>query len=91
MVVNNRNYQFPGEWKKITIKKRHIQFAWGPIEDKVLRKIEKIEFTIASFTGGKGTVLIDELAFEELPPVTAELKLPDFSTSSSLSGFNLIF
>jgi len=53
--VNNRNYDFPGEWKKIRIKRRHISFAWGPVTDQNLTRIDRIEFTIASFVGGKGT------------------------------------
>lgn len=68
--VNNRNYNFPTEWKKIRIKKRHINFAWGPIEDKSLKRIDRIEFTVASFVGGKGTLWIDDLKFEPLPPET---------------------
>ena len=68
--VNNRNYDFPTEWKKVKIKKRHIQFAWGPTEDQSLKRIDRIEFTIASFVGGKGTVWIDDLNFEPLTPET---------------------
>lgn len=68
--VNNRNYDFPEEWKKIRIKKRHINFAWGPTEDQSLKRIDRIEFTIASFVGGKGTLWIDDLKFEPLPPET---------------------
>ena len=66
--VNNRNYDFPNEWTKIRIKKRHIGFAWGPTEDRDLKRIDRIEFTIASFVGGKGTVWIDDLRFEPLDP-----------------------
>ncbi len=51
--VNNRNYDFPGEWKKIRIKKRHISFAWGPVTDQNLKRIDRIEFTIASLSGAK--------------------------------------
>lgn len=68
--VNNRNYDFPKEWKKIVIRKRHINFAWGPTEDHSLKRIDRIEFTVASFVGGKGTVWIDDLTFEPLPPET---------------------
>ena len=50
--VNNRNYDFPEEWKKIKIKKRHIGVAWGPTEDQSLKRIDRIEFTVASFVGG---------------------------------------
>ncbi len=28
--VSKRNYNFPEEWTKVRIKKRHISFAWGP-------------------------------------------------------------
>ncbi|HPR56770.1 MAG TPA: discoidin domain-containing protein [Bacteroidales bacterium] len=65
--VNNRNYDFPGDWKKIRVKKRHISFAWGPAENHELKNIDRIEFTVASFVGGKGTIWIDELKFEPLP------------------------
>jgi len=64
--LNQRNFEFPKEWKKITIKKRHISFAWGPAIDKTLRKVERIEFIIASATGGKGTIYLDQLVFEPL-------------------------
>jgi hypothetical protein len=74
--VNNRNFEFPQEWKTITIKKRHISFAWGPAEDKDLKKINRIEFTIASFSGGKGSIIIDDLYFEELPPISKVIKPP---------------
>jgi len=83
--VNNRNFDFPNQWKKIIVKKRHISFAWGPTNDKSLKNISRIEFTIASSVGGKGTVLIDELSFEELPPENAPLKEPIISASSILN------
>lgn len=81
--VNNRNYDFPEEWKKITIKKRHIGFAWGPTDDRDLKRIDRIEFTIASFVGGKGTIWIDDLKFKPLPPETATYPDPIVTASSS--------
>ncbi len=65
--TNKRNYEFPLHWQKNSVKRRNIEFAWGPINDKTLKETEKIEFTVASFVGGKGTVYLDELVFEELP------------------------
>ncbi|MCK7541923.1 MAG: hypothetical protein MZV63_69075 [Marinilabiliales bacterium] len=59
---------FPAEWKKIRIKKRHVEFAWGPTEDREPERFDRIEFTVASFVGGKGTLWIDDLRFEPLPP-----------------------
>jgi hypothetical protein len=81
--VNNRNYTFPSEWKKITIKKRHINFAWGPTADQSLKRIDRIEFTIASYLGGKGTLWLDDLRFEPLPPETTDYPIPDVKAASS--------
>lgn len=84
--VNNRNYEFPGEWQKITIKKRHISFAWGPTENKNLKRIDRIEFTIASFVGGKGTIWLDNLSFETLPQETTDYPSPLIVAESSLKN-----
>ncbi|MEI6059474.1 MAG: discoidin domain-containing protein [Bacteroidota bacterium] len=81
--VSNRNYDFPTEWKKITIRKRHISFAWGPTNDKNLKRIDRIEFTIASFVGGKGTIWLDDFKFEPLPPETLTYPKPAVTASSS--------
>ena len=80
--VSNRNYNFPLEWRKIVIKKRHISFAWGPTPDHSLKRIDRIEFTIASFVGGKGTVWIDDLKFEPLQPETHSFPVPSITASS---------
>lgn len=81
--VNNRHYSFPGEWKKIRIKKRHIGFAWGPAGGQDLTRIDRIEFTVASFMGGKGTLWIDDLRFEPLGPEVNTWPVPAVSASSS--------
>jgi hypothetical protein len=82
--VNNRNYNFSKEWKKIRIKKRHINFAWGPTTDHNLKQIDRIEFTVASFVGGKGTIWIDDLKFEPLKPETESYPKPSVTASSSI-------
>ncbi|MDX9907467.1 MAG: discoidin domain-containing protein, partial [Bacteroidales bacterium] len=84
--VNNRNYDFPEEWKKIRIKKRHISFAWGPTADQSLKRIDRIEFTIASYVGGKGTIRLDQLDFEPLPPETSLYPIPEITASSVLKS-----
>ncbi len=86
--VNNRNYDFPDVWNKIRIKKRHIHFAWGPTQERNLKRIDRIEFTVASFVGGKGSIWIDELSFEPLSPETDVYPMP-LITASSSSGNNL--
>jgi hypothetical protein len=86
--VNNRSYDFPKDWKKIKIKKRHINFAWGPTNDQSLKRIDRIEFTIASFVGGKGTIWIDDLKFEPLSPETDIYPQPIITSKSQ--SFDLI-
>jgi len=82
--VNNRNYDFPEAWQQIRIRKRHIGFAWGPTEDRELKRIDRIEFTVASFAGGKGTLWIDNLAFEALPPEVTTYPVPMIDATSSV-------
>ena len=80
--MNNRDFKFSPIWQKFTVKKRHIDFAWGPIENKLLKKIDRIEFTISSFNGGKGWIEIDELEFQELPEVIYSTEEPKCSALS---------
>ncbi len=82
--VNNRNYDFPKEWKRIHVRRRHINFAWGPTADQSFKRIDRIEFTIASFVGGKGTIWIDNLKFEALPPETQSYPTPSATATSSM-------
>lgn len=84
--VNHRNFQFPEEWKKIKIKKRNLSFAWGPNPSDKPRRIDRIEFTIASMVGGKGTIWIDDLKFEALPPETANYPEPSVSFSQKTNN-----
>ncbi len=88
--VNNRNYKFPTEWTKVVVKKRHINFAWGPTENKELKNAAGIEFTIASYTGGKGSIYIDDLYFEPLPSPSAIPPPPFISASSEKDAGNKV-
>ena len=85
--VNKRNFEYPKDWKKVTIKKRQISFAWGPSGGGEIREISTIEFAITSAAGGKGTVWLDELSFRELPPVKPYSNVPATSASSDVAGF----
>ncbi len=64
---NQRNFEFPPEWEKIVVKKREIEFAWGPIGGGEVENFEKIQIIIAAAEGGKGTIFLDDLSFEEIP------------------------
>jgi hypothetical protein len=65
-----REYEFPRDWRRVSVKKRQIEFAWGPIGPSALPKtIDAIEIVVTAGSGGKGTVWIDDV--ELLPLDTA--------------------
>jgi len=88
---NNRNYEFPSDWKKYIIKKRKIEFAWGTTKDKTLRNTNRLEFTIASYNGGKGTVYLDELNFEPTAETSNQLSEIKVEASSVLPSSDIKF
>lgn len=87
--MNNRNFDFPSDWKKFFVRKRNIQFAWGPSQNKDFRNFSYIEFTVASFNGGSGTIYLDELNFEEILDTTkSELKIYPANLNIIIDGNN---
>jgi hypothetical protein len=80
------DFEFPREWRLITIKKRQVEFAWGLTTDHTLRHAAAIEFVIkAGRGGGRGSVFISELALRELPESTTP-PAPVAKASSFLPG-----
>ncbi|HET7501155.1 MAG TPA: hypothetical protein VFK02_09135, partial [Kofleriaceae bacterium] len=78
---------FPAAWRHVTVRRRQITFAWGPIADHTLRHIAAIELVVsAGKGGGKGTLEIDELALRALPPVTGPAPAPTATASSEEPG-----
>jgi hypothetical protein len=65
---NRRDFDFPTAWDSLSTKKRKIEFAWGPIGGGTLGRIAAIEFAITAGSGGQGTVWLDDLTLEPLPP-----------------------
>ena len=65
--VNRPKYDYPTAWTPVRYKQRHIDKAWGPDPDRVLRKSAKLEFTVYNNAGGKGSVCFDQLTFQPLP------------------------
>lgn len=56
------------EWTSFRVKRRQIEFAWGPTSDKRLRKAAAIEFVVAAGSGGgKGWIAVDDLTLTPLP------------------------
>ena len=66
--LNRRALEWPRQWTRMVNKKRAIEFAWGPSGGTPLAEVSKIEFAIASNTGGKGSVWLDELTLPRTSP-----------------------
>lgn len=65
---HRRDLELTAPWRRIVVKKRQIEFAWGPTTDRTLRKIAAIELVVASGKGGgKGWIEVDELSLRPLP------------------------
>ena len=84
--VNRRDYEFPERWTKVTFKRRHITFAWGPSGGEPLDRMAALEITVTASSGGRGTVSIDELAFEPLDPVRRYDRTPSVAATSAATG-----
>lgn len=70
--TTKRDWDFPRDWRRLSIKKRQIEFAWGPLGPGPLpKRISAIEIVVTAGTGGKGTVWIDDLALSPLAPPPA--------------------
>ncbi len=81
-----RPYEFPREWTTLRIRKRQVSFAWGPAGGGELRDLGFVEVTVTAASGGKGTVWLDELTLDELPPASAKPPPPIASASSAAAG-----
>jgi len=79
-------FRFPKTWQTLRVKRRRFEFAWGPAGEGKLAELGLIEFVIARGEGGRGSVWIDDLRLEPLPPQKAYSGSPVLTASSSLQG-----
>src|SRR5919109_5379685 len=85
--VNRRDFAFPRQWQQVKIKKRHIEFAWGPTPDRALKRSAALELVVkAGDGGGRGSVCFDRLSFRELPLAAASHPTPVLHASSAQPG-----
>lgn len=82
---NRRNVEFPPRWDTFTIKRRQIEFAWGPAGGGTISRVAAIEIAITAGSGGQGTVWLDQLELRPLAPPRDDLA-PLARASSSRPG-----
>jgi len=65
---NTPFFPFPRDWWTITRAKEQIYFAWGPTEERHLKKVAALEFAVTAGSGGKGSIWIDDLTLRITNP-----------------------
>ena len=70
---NNRtDVKLPERWQPLRIPGQRIGFAWGPAADKTLRETRYMEIVaVAGKAGGRGSVCLDDIRLQTLPPPPA--------------------
>ncbi len=61
------------DWTVLKIRPRHIQFAWGPADDKAFKGGAKLEIVIVKTAKGiaRGNFTIGKITWHEEPPLPA--------------------
>lgn len=80
------NYKFSGDWQNVRIKRRQIEFAWGPTNDRTLRRFASLELVIsAGAQGGAGRLWFDRFALKTVERQTTTEK-PTVDATSARKG-----
>ncbi len=75
-------FEFPAAWEALRIRSREVEFAWGPAGGGAISELGAIEIAITAGPGGRGSIWLADLRFEDLDP-----KLPPAArASSALAG-----
>ncbi|MEI6414392.1 MAG: discoidin domain-containing protein, partial [Pseudomonadota bacterium] len=82
--------EFPADWQTLRIGHEDIEFAWGPSWGEPLQQLGALEFAIAAGPGGRGTIWIEALQFEDgrclpEPLALASSSLPDHGPELALA------
>lgn len=87
-----RDAAFTPEWRRVVVKKRQLEFAWGPHRTRELSEAAAIEFVVSRGTGGgSGSIAIDRLELRELPVPPATPPAPMAEASASEAGSRAAF
>ena len=72
--TTRREFDFSTDWRRVSIKKRQLEFAWGPAGPSPLPKtVDAIELVITAGSGGKGTVWFRDIELLPITGVTQEI------------------
>ena len=82
-----RNHRPSADWREVVVPAGEIDFAWGPTEDKVLRRADGIEFVVArNRDGGAGHIAIDDLRIVAMPGARVAARPPEASANDAIAA-----
>ncbi|MEP6769666.1 MAG: discoidin domain-containing protein [Acidobacteriota bacterium] len=82
-----REFRPGADWRRIRLKKRHFSFAWGPAGGGEIRRVAAFEVAVTARSGGRGWIVLDQLAVVSVPPAPSAWPAPVASSPASLPGF----
>ena len=84
---HQKNFELAHEWRLLRIRKRQIEFAWGPSEDHELHRVARLELVVAAgHAGGSGSIYFSDLNLRVLPAAPATWPAPLARASSNLTN-----
>ena len=75
-------FAFGAEARELNLRGSRIDFAWGPAGGGPPKQLGAIEFVLSAGPGGKGTIWIEDLRFQDRTP----RRKPAVTASSSAGG-----
>ncbi|MEA2626109.1 MAG: hypothetical protein QOD06_2154, partial [Candidatus Binatota bacterium] len=81
-----RDLHFPRDWEEMTVQKARVDLAWGKASGGKPTRVAALEIAISTGSGGRGSVWIDDLRFEERAPASQYYRTLEVKASSALPG-----
>ncbi|MBE0549962.1 MAG: coagulation factor 5/8 type domain-containing protein, partial [Rubrivivax sp.] len=88
--LNRPDLALPGRLTELKIRRRHIDFAWGPAADRTLRKTQFVEFVVAAGRGGgRSSLCVARLTLQERQPDPADWPAPQVRHDAGTTDIDL--
>ena len=82
---NRPGFDFPRDWRSMRVKRRQIEFAWGPTADRTLRHSTHLELVVvAGPATGAGSLCIDRLRLDAV--IAEPARSPRVTATSTAAG-----
>ncbi len=88
--MNRPDLALPGRLSDLKIRRRHIDFAWGPAADRTLRETQFVEFVVAAGRdGGRSSLCVARLTLQQREPDPAAWPAPQFRHEARATDIDL--